>query len=713
MAAAVRAQKVWADAGLQQRLKALQLAGKWLGERKSELHEGLFADYLSQALANYYGDWIVKCGDPALLERYAKDHAQWIDTGEGGELMVRRADGVVLLVPPANSPTINAATLFSMLLPGNAVICRAPNNDQGLRFIADTLIRPAMEACGLPADALQVVTSRSRVFLDRFMADPAVRTVVFFGNSSAGASVSERCHALGKKCVLELEGSDHQLIWSDADLEGAVSSARHAFDFSTTPCPVPKHMLVHEAAFDAFLSGLLALVPACSVTIAADREHGNLVPVARPEAYFEALEQVKAVGTVHSGGFRMTVDGTPDAEGAYVAPTVVVLEAHQVLDQGLLCFEQEIFFPLIPVVRFSGSDAEIAHAMARIVQESPFGLRCSVWVEEAARVAWFTREIGDVGMLLFNEEHSRCPNYAAPWGGPRRSGGPHGENHLFWLKCSHLQAISCNRLNQAQRRAVFEGLGYAEFAETLGILRPVPRVYGDEDPVRLTIEGAVATVELNRPERHNAVNQAAQQALAAVVEQLSQTDGLRCVVIRGAGRSFCSGADLSMLQSLERTEARAFMMAATWSFRAFEKLAVPVIAQVHGYCMGGGFELALHCDEVVCSKDAVFALPETSIGLVTTAGSVSRLVAAVGKNRARELLMSGRRVSGAEAEVMGLATRSVRADRLNDEVRARVSRYCKHPPEGMAAMKSLLRSSDSWIAETEAFDGLIAGKEGA
>lgn len=703
--AAADAGRVWANIGLEARLRVLHQAGARLAESRPQLHEGLFADGLSKKLADYYVEWIVRSSRPELLERYASDHGRWVSTGAGGELMFRRPDGVVLLVVPANSPTLNAATLFSMLLPGNAVICRAPSNDKGLRFIAEEVIGGAMEDHGLPPGVISVVTSRSRVFLDRFIEAPDVRTVVFFGNSRAGRSVSDRGHALDKKVVLELEGSDNMLVWKDADLAAAIPCALRAFDFSTTPCPIPKHFLVHDDIYDAFVEALLPEMPACSITIEADRIDGNLTPVPDPARYEAALKEITDVGEVLFGGYRMKADGTKDPNGRYAAPTLVALDDAALEGRSLLSFDEEIFYPLVPLVRVRGRDHEIADKMARMVSESSFGLRCSIWAEDPAMIEHFTRQIGHVGLILFNDDHAQTPDYAAPWGGPRRSGGPYGENHLFWMKTSHQQAIGCNRLSEAQRAAVFEALGYTRF---------LPEVTPPEpDRVSLSVHGGVATITLTRPARHNAIDAATVRQLREHLETISAArDDLYAVVIQGEGKSFCSGGDLAAIRDGDADAARHFMTEATWVFRSLERLPFPVIAKVHGHCLGGGFELALHCDEIVAASDAGFGFPETGVGYVTTAGSVARLTAAVGPMRARRLLLSGERLSGREATGLGVVTASCPPEQLDALLRAHVDSYRDLPRRGVAAMKELLRTVDqeqrtqSWISESEAFEDL-------
>ena len=729
LAAAQQAQRAWAAAGVRARLAVLQEIGRRLRARRAEVDAGLGADGLSRVLQRRYGDWIVSQADPARMARYAEALVQEEAGGGAGELLVRRPDGVVLLVTPGNSPTINASSLFSILLPGNAVVLRAPENDQGLRFIAEEIVGGALEDAGFSRDLVSVVTGRTRPFLAEGLEAPEVRTLVFFGNARVGQQVAERCLAAGKKVVLELEGSDHLVVWRDADVDAAVDSALRAFDFSTQPCPIPKHLLVHGAIFDSFLAALEARLPERGRTIAADPEEGVLAPVAQMDAYFEALGEVRELGELRCGGFRMNHAGVGDDEGRYLPPTLVVLKGGEVLRRSLRLFDEEISFPLIPVVRFDGEDDQIYDEMCALLERSPFGLRASVWSQSPERLAAFTGVISDVGLLVLNGDHAQVPEYASPWGGPGRSGGAAGESHFFWEKTSHLQAVALGAVDEAGKAAVLralrgEGAGEVGRGERAtgegadGRVGGVGRLGEGEAPLHLRVEGGVGWITLSRPQRHNAVNAALKDALLEATERLEDLgEALRCVVIEGAGPSFCSGADLAGLGQLRPHEARQFMIEATWAFRALERLPVPVIAKVRGYCLGGGLELLLHCDEVYADEGATFGLPEASLGLITTAGAVSRLVADLGRARARELLLSSRRFSADEAHRLGLINHLCPASTLDEAVEARVAHHLKQPPGGLAAVKALIREgsrqgSEAWISEVERFEGLMRAKRG-
>jgi enoyl-CoA hydratase/carnithine racemase len=238
-------------------------------------------------------------------------------------------------------------------------------------------------------------------------------------------------------------------------------------------------------------------------------------------------------------------------------------------------------------------------------------------------------------------------------------------------------------------------------------------------PLALTYDGGVARLVLDRPERHNAFDAALKDAFAAAVAELAARSDLRVVIVSGAGRSFSSGADLKMLGALSPAAARSFMIEATLAFRRLERLAVPVIAAVHGYCLGGGFELALHCDFIVAADDAQFGLPEAGIGLIPTAGAAERLLATVGAMRARELLFSGRRLGADEAARAGLVAEVVARAELAARVEERARALVAAPPEGIAALKALVLrrlerdQAAGWVSELEAFESLLRARESA
>lgn len=169
--------------------------------------------------------------------------------------------------------------------------------------------------------------------------------------------------------------------------------------------------------------------------------------------------------------------------------------------------------------------------------------------------------------------------------------------------------------------------------------------------------GPVATVVLNRPESHNAINVAMYAALPDLVRSLDADADVKVVVVRGAGeRSFASGADISEFER-ERGDAeraRGYNEKVAAAERALEGLAKPTIAMIHGYCIGGGAGLALACDLRFADTRSRFAITPAKLGLVYSLESTKRMVDLVGPSRAKWVLMSGLHIPAQRAWELGL-----------------------------------------------------------
>lgn len=177
--------------------------------------------------------------------------------------------------------------------------------------------------------------------------------------------------------------------------------------------------------------------------------------------------------------------------------------------------------------------------------------------------------------------------------------------------------------------------------------------------VDYTRDDQIALIHLNRPERLNAVTTGLTEALAAALDRATAEDA-RAVVLAGRGRAFCAGHDLKEPEPVETpVQTRVRLEGIQEVTRLIRRFPGPVVAAVHGYALGAGCEFALACDVVVAAEDAQFGFPEVSVGLSVT-GGVSRLLPVlVGWARAKELLLLGERVDGAEAARIGLVARAV------------------------------------------------------
>jgi acyl-CoA reductase-like NAD-dependent aldehyde dehydrogenase len=324
-------------------------------------------------------------------------------------------------------------------------------------MVADEVITPALARAGFGDGLVCVVTGPTRDVLPQAF-ETDVDTLVFFGNAAAGAEVAETGLRRGKKVVLELEGSDPMIVWRDAPLERAAADAGHAFDGSTQLCLAPKQFFVHGAIYEEFVEALVRRAERCT-SVSADPEDGTLVPVLRSDGYFRALAELGPLGGVRCGGKRTNARGEPDEGGSFLAPTVITVEASRLLERPPRCLDEEIFFPLVPVIRFDGDDDAIARGMTDMIARSPFGLRASVWTSDPFAIRHFAQELTSVGLLIFNDDHGRVPCYVPPWGGTRRSGGPNGESHFYWEKTTHLQSIRFASSAREDVGALLEGLG--------------------------------------------------------------------------------------------------------------------------------------------------------------------------------------------------------------------------------------------------------------
>jgi enoyl-CoA hydratase len=215
---------------------------------------------------------------------------------------------------------------------------------------------------------------------------------------------------------------------------------------------------------------------------------------------------------------------------------------------------------------------------------------------------------------------------------------------------------------------------------------PVP----SEAAVRVQRQGPVAEIVLNRPAVLNAMNLAWVTDLGRAVDAVAVDEDAQIVVVRGEGRAFCSGLDLTMMNEIGMPPE--FYALQETAFHALENLNRLVIAQLHGYCLGGGLQLALACDLRIACEDTVLALPASQEGLFPGM-AVWRLPRLVGLGRALRLAVSGEQLSAAEALQIGLVDYVLPAQSFARLARAIVDRYLAVPQAAARATKRLMRSS--------------------
>ena len=191
-------------------------------------------------------------------------------------------------------------------------------------------------------------------------------------------------------------------------------------------------------------------------------------------------------------------------------------------------------------------------------------------------------------------------------------------------------------------------------------------------------DGGVALLRLNRPEARNALSSEMMEQLAAELERLDPDPEVRCVVIAGSDKVFAAGADIKAMS--ERTFAEALRHPAASFWRRLAAIKTPMIAAVSGYALGGGCELALACDMIVAAQGATFGQPEINLGIIPGGGGTQRLARVLGKQRAMEYVLTGRRFDAAEAAEMGLVNKVVPDDRWLEEAMELARRVAAQPP---------------------------------
>ena len=208
----------------------------------------------------------------------------------------------------------------------------------------------------------------------------------------------------------------------------------------------------------------------------------------------------------------------------------------------------------------------------------------------------------------------------------------------------------------------------------------------DYDGFGVERDGAVATITLDVPGKLNRVSLAARRQLASAFAELGADEGVRAVVLTGAGGTFTAGGDIASFLSAPVDE----MTTLAFNVASPERCTKPVIARIEGYCLGIGFELALACDFRICSEDAQLGLPEIGLGMIPGSGGTQRLARLVGLSRAKDVIMRRKRISAEDALAWGLASEVVPAEGLDEAVERVIGELSALSPVALAMAKRVL-----------------------
>lgn len=210
------------------------------------------------------------------------------------------------------------------------------------------------------------------------------------------------------------------------------------------------------------------------------------------------------------------------------------------------------------------------------------------------------------------------------------------------------------------------------------------------EAMTIEVDRGVAYVYLDRPEKLNAMNQAMFAELGTAADFVRDEPEVKVAVITGRGRAFCAGIDLGTFTEFRDSTAaefRTIVRRMQRNFRAFELIEKPVIAMVNGHCLGAGLEIALASDIILASNQATFGLLEVNIGLVVDLGASQRLPRYIGIHRAKELVMTGKKIGAEEADRIGLVNACYPPEELAGKVRELADHFMTLSPVAVGLCK--------------------------
>ena len=225
-----------------------------------------------------------------------------------------------------------------------------------------------------------------------------------------------------------------------------------------------------------------------------------------------------------------------------------------------------------------------------------------------------------------------------------------------------------------------------------------------------TDDQRIATLTINRPDKLNALNHALLDELEKTVLAFENDDKSGTMIITGAGeKAFVAGADIKELSKLSRVEGESVSARGQQIFSLIEHCRKPIIAVLNGYALGGGAELAMACHLRYFSENALFGLPEVTLGLIPGYGGTQRLPQLVGKSKAMELILTGKPVKAEEAKSIGLANDVLPADEVMDHAKKTAATILKNGPIALAKAINAVNSafSDSGFAKEAALFGQL------
>ena len=215
----------------------------------------------------------------------------------------------------------------------------------------------------------------------------------------------------------------------------------------------------------------------------------------------------------------------------------------------------------------------------------------------------------------------------------------------------------------------------------------------DLNHILFQIEEGIATLTFNRPKALNALNRELLDEMSRTLDVVAANEDVRVLILTGSGdKAFVAGADITELARCNALKAKVFATKGQNVISKLQCLDIPVIAAVNGFALGGGSEIALACDLIIASENAKFGLPEITLGIIPGFGGTQRLPRLIGSNMAKEMIFTGKMISAAEAQSIGMVNRVVSADALMTDVMNTAKAICQKGKVSLRAAKQVVNA---------------------
>lgn len=441
--------KEFKNTPLQARKKIFYDMHDLLMKKKEKFIEILIAEGHPRKLAEWELEGMSIGSSPETIDFYFSQIRK--EVGRHNSEIVywsRRPDGIICLNPPGNASASNSYNAILVFITGNTLIVKPPlRNPLSTIYLWTEIVWEALKNNNVPDGTLNIILGNSKKILDTWLDSPLTNDIIYFGTSKKGLEIGKSIYSAGKKPILELSGNDLFLIWKDADIEKASTSLLDCFLGSTQICMVPKIAVIHQDIYEKFLDIFIKKVKSLKFGLPSDPDT-IFSPVGKIKELFEFLNDALDKGAkMICGGNRVDHLGKTDSNGIYIQPTLLEVDG-VAKAKSMKCLQEEIFFPLLPLIRVSGDDDEIFEKIVNLANSHDYGLRTSLWISSNKYLRKFAKNLENTGLLRINTRHVGFSYYLSTHGGTKKSGGPLGEMNYFWQRTSHLQGVSRTLIKQ-------------------------------------------------------------------------------------------------------------------------------------------------------------------------------------------------------------------------------------------------------------------------